>query len=152
MAHLPSLESLRIGRDALIPVCKARVDGTPIFDIDAGSRAPIPYLCFGSSAPIGKHVEPLLAGTQVGKRLQVVYENSMAGALRVRARDGAGVAWLPRRLVQPDMEAGRLTVAGESKWSVKLEIRLHRLSANTNPLTRKIWTFLAVREGVSLVP
>ena len=123
-----------------------------MFDLSDRSGVQLPYLCFGESAPISRHVEPLLAARGLHARLGIVYENSMAGALRVRARDGAGVAWLPRRLVQPDMEAGQLTIAGESKWSVKLEIRLHRLSANTNPLTRKIWTFLAVREGVPLVP
>ena len=26
-------------------------------------------------------------------RLQVVYQNTMAGALRIRARDGHGLAW-----------------------------------------------------------
>ena len=156
MAKFSGLESLRIGRDTLIPVCKRSADGTPLFDIDATSQAPIPYLRFGPTAPIGSHVEPLLKARKVQDRLSVVYENSMVGALRIRARDGSGVAWLPQSLVQPDLEAGQLALAGpvaeRGGWSIGLEIRLHRINANTNPLTRKIWTFLALREGVPLVP
>ncbi len=151
MPKFPSLESFRIGQDKLVPVCKCRPDGTPLFDIDDASPASIPYLRFGSTAPIGRHVEPLLRAGGIEPRLQVVYENSMAGALRIRARDGAGVAWLPHSLVHPDLEAGLLTFAGRPRWSIRLEIRLHRLTANRNPLTQKLWTFLALREGVPLV-
>lgn len=151
MAKFASLESLRIGQDRLVPVCKCRPDGAPLFDIDDASRASIPYLRFGSTAPIGRHVEPLLKASGIEARLQVVYENTMAGALRIRARDGAGVAWLPHSLVQPDLEARLLTLAGTSSWSIRLEIRLHRLNVNRNQLTHKLWTFLALREGVPLV-
>lgn len=152
MVRFPSLESLTIGQDKLIPVCKGRRDGAPLFDIDAAPPTAIPYLQFGPTAPIAQHIEPLLEARGFKNRLQVVYENSMAGALRVRARDGAGVAWLPQSLVQPDLEGGLLTLAGRPDWSIDLQICLHRLTANANPLTRKIWTFLALREGVSLVP
>ncbi len=69
----------------------------------------------------------------------------------VRAREGAGVAWLPRSLATPDLEAGLLTPTGDPAWEIKLEIRLHRLGENANQLTRGIWAFLAVREPVPLV-
>lgn len=151
VAGMASLESLKIGQDALVPVCQARADGAPLFNVDDHRSDPIPFLRFGPSAPIGEHVEPLLQADGIGERLRVVYENTMAGALRVRARDGAGVAWLPRSLVRPDLEAGLLALAGGPRWSIELEIRLHRLNVNTNQLTRKIWTFLALREGVPLV-
>ena len=151
MAKFPGLESLEVGRDTLIPVCKRSSDGTALFDIDAPATAPIPYLRFGPTAPIGRHVEPLLRARGVRDRLSVVYDNSMVGALRIRVRDGGGVAWLPQSLVQPDMDAGLLALAGQASWSIDLEVRLHRINANTNPLTRKIWTFLALREGIPLV-
>ncbi|MBC8270001.1 MAG: LysR family transcriptional regulator [Rhodospirillaceae bacterium] len=150
MAPFPSLESIGIGRDKLLPVCKCTSDGTPLFDLDNASMASIPYLQFGSSAPIGGHIEPLLKASGIREKLSVVYENSMAGALRIRARDGDGVAWLPRSLVQPDIETGLLVIAGQPSWFINLQIRLHRMNTKTNLLTRKIWTFLALREGVSL--
>jgi DNA-binding transcriptional LysR family regulator len=151
IARSPSLGSLTIGRDRLIPVCKCRSDGTPLFNIDDEPSVPLPYLRFGPTAPIGRHVEPLLKARGIRDRMNIVYENSMAGALRVRARDGGGIAWLPQSLVQPDLDAGLLAMAGRRNWSINLEICLHRLNANTNTLTRRIWTFLALREGVPLV-
>ena len=80
-----------------------------------------------------------------------VYENSMAGALRIRARDGDGVAWLPKSLVAPDLEAGHLVVTGKDNWKIDLEIRLLRNREHTNLITRRIWAFLATRQQVPLL-
>jgi DNA-binding transcriptional LysR family regulator len=142
--------SLIIGRDRLIPVCKRRSDGQPLFSFDE-SELKIPFLKFGDGAPINKHLERLMATTELPERLQTVYENSMAGALRIRARDGAGVAWLPESLVSPDIENGLLVRTGDRDWDVDLEVRLYRKLENSNRLTRSIWAFLAVRETVPLV-
>ncbi len=146
-----SLNSLVIGDDALIPVCKAGPDGEPLFCLEEAAAPPIPYLRFGVAAPITRHIDPLLDAEGIRDRLSVVYENAMAGALRIRARDGAGVAWLPRSLVAPDLEAGLLAVTGEPNWQIPLSIRLYRLLDQTNQLTRDIWAFLSVREQVPLV-
>lgn len=147
----PALESVVIGQDTLIPVCKRRSDGLPLFEFSEVSSLEIPYLRFGADAPIGQHIEPLLAANDLTGRLRVVYENSMAGALRIRAREGTGVAWLPRSLVAPDLEAGLLTRTGDPAWEIGLDVRLYRLRENANDLTREIWAFLSVRERVPLM-
>lgn len=152
LSAFPDLASLSIGTDALIPVCKSMGDGSPLFHLDDQDRLPIPYLRFGDSAPIGQHVAPLLRMRSITDRLTVVYEHSMSGALRIRARDGAGVAWLPRSLVKPELDMGSLALAGNEGWSVHLDIRLYRLNAGTNPLTQEIWEFLFHREGTPLLP
>ncbi|MCY4460205.1 MAG: LysR substrate-binding domain-containing protein [Albidovulum sp.] len=141
--------SIVIGKDRLIPVCKPRSDGEPLFSFDASIHE-LPFLRFGDEAPIGRHIEPLLKSKNLNARLRTVYENSMAGALRIRARDGAGLAWLPRSLVEPDLVYGILVRTGDSEWEVDLEIRLHRNKEHANHLTRSIWSFLAVRESIPL--
>lgn len=151
ISRFPALESIEIGRDRLVPVCKRNSEGQPMFDLDDPQGTPIPFLRFGPTAPIGAHVDPLLRARNLNERLNVVYENSMAGALRVRARDGGGVAWLPKSLVQPDLDAGFLTVTGKPNLAIALQIRLHRLDTNTNPLTQEIWRFLAARENDHLI-
>lgn len=151
---LPSLsgfESLSIGSDALIPVCKTTDDGMPLFNLDADDQLVTPLLRFGANAPIGKHIEPILRINDLKHRLKVVYENSMSGALRIRAREGLGVAWLPISLVRPDMDAGLLTWAGAKKWAIMLDIRLHRQNAKTNALTNDIWSFLYERQDAPMV-
>ena len=144
-------DAVRIGQDRLVPVCKPNSDGTPLFAFD-NDGIEMPWLRFGEAAPIGKHLEPLLTARQLRNRLKTVYENSMAGALRIRARDGAGVAWLPESLITPDLATGQLVRTGEPDWAVDLEIRLLRNSARSNRVTRSIWAFLEVRQSVGLLP
>ena len=145
------VESIVIGDDQLVPVCRPGTDGAPLFDF-ANRDVRMPFLRFGDAAPIGALLEPLFARDRIDDRLRTVYENSMAGALRIRARAGDGVAWLPRSLVLPDLESGILVTTGPEAWVVDLTIRLIRNKARTNRATRAIWSFLEVRESVPLCP
>ena len=146
------MESLLIGQDCLIPVCKAQPsNGKPMFDFDSDASTVVPFLHFGDKAPITHFLQPLLDAKDLHPRLQTVYENAMVGALRIRARDGAGVAWLPRSVVAPDLESGLLTRTGAPDWEVTLDIRLYRKRGSSNQLTRSIWSFLAVRKGIALL-
>jgi len=150
-ADLTDAQALCIGRDALVPVAKVGPDGRPLFDIDRDVASVIPYIQFDTTAPIAQHLTPLLDGSSLRSRLQVVYENSMAGALRIRVREGIGVAWLPKSLVSPDLDAGLLGPAGGKRWEVALNIKLVRRRQHANPLTNKIWTFLERREDAPLL-
>ena len=145
------IESVRIGRDSLIPVSKAGANGRPMFDLDRKGPVAVPYLRFGAGAPISQHIDPLLDANHLHSRLHVVYENSMAGALRIRAREGLGIAWLPKSLIAPDIEAGLLAPIGNKHLEVALEIRLHRIRRHANSLTEKIWNFLERREHEPLL-
>ncbi len=145
------VESVRIGQDSLLAVSKVGPDGQPMFDFARKGAVPIPYLRFGATAPISQHIDPLLDANDLHTRLQVVYENSMAGALRIRVREGIGIAWLPKSLVATDLEAGHLVSIGNPHWEVALDIKLHRIRRHGNPLTNKIWAFLDSREDVPLL-
>lgn len=148
----PFTESLIIGRDRLVPVSKTDSDGGPIFQFEDTGSLRIPWLRFGAAAPMSRHIDPLLEKARLRDRLAVVYENSMAGALRIRARDGAGVAWLPYSLVKPDIDAGLVCITGRTEWQIPMEVRIHRLRQHTNKLTREIWSFLSVRQSILLEP
>lgn len=145
-----SFEEIVIGKDRLIPVCKPNSEGAPIFGFESGG-VEMPYLRFGDQAPISLHLKKLFETKKLDQRLKTVYENSMAGALRIRAREGSGVAWLPESLVVPDLSAGILVQTGPSDWTVDLEIRLMRTKQHTNRVTRSIWSFLEVRKSVPLI-
>ena len=143
-------ESVLIGRDRLIPVCKPGTDGKPIFNFE-NEMIEMPFLRFGDNAPIGQHLEQLFRTKDLPRHLRTVYENSMAGALRIRARDGSGVAWLPESIVASDLVAGTLVRTGHMDWKVDLEIRMFRNKNHSNRLTRAIWSFLEVRQSVLLL-
>jgi DNA-binding transcriptional LysR family regulator len=140
----PKVDSIVIGNDRLLPVCKPKANGKPMFEIK-NSKTEIPFLQFGDNAHIGRLLDPLLEAKGLKPRLQAIYENSMAGALRIRAHDGAGIAWLPKSLVSPDLDNNLLVRTGATDWELELEIRLYRRSDHSNHLTRAIWDYLAAR-------
>lgn len=142
--------SIIIGSDQLIPVCKPDQDGNPVFRFD-GTGVEMPFLRFGEAAPISAHLEPLFKAQGLNAHLRTVYENSMAGALRIRARAGDGVAWLPRSVVAPDLQSRVLVRTGAPDWDVDLEIRLFGNPEHSNRMTRSIWSFLEVRQTVPLL-
>lgn len=145
-------EALRIGSDQLIPVAKPTSDGGPVFSLDGANDRAVPYLRFGPHAPIGEHVEPVLEAHGAVGRLNPIYENSMAGALRIRARDGLGIAWLPRSLVAPDLDTGALVTAGAPHWWIDLNVNLYRRRDERNGLLLRVWAFLSSRRGAPLLP
>ena len=147
----PAIETIVIGEDFLVPVCRSTPSGQPLFALSSGSSVAAPYLRFGQGAPISAHIEPLLIANDLIPKLQVVYENAMAGALRIRARQGTGIAWLPRSLIAPDLDAGLLVQIGREDWEVRLDVCLHRLPITTNLLTREIWSFLEARTQAPLL-
>lgn len=142
-------ESIAIGTDQLIPVCKPAANGGPLYLFDSANVS-VPYLRFGQSAPIAAHLAPLFKQYRIGRQLRMVYENSMAGALHFRARAGDGVAWLPRSLVAPDLANGLLVQAGEKEWTVDLSIRMLRNQSVSNQTSDSIWSFLKEHEAEEL--
>ena len=144
-------DSIVIGHDALVPVSRAGDDRRPLFSLSGRSAMPIPYLRFGESAPLGRVVEALVAEAKLGRRLNPVYENAMSGALRIQVRNGLGIAWLPLSLVEPDIEAGLLALAGTAAHTRKLLVRLYSRPQDQNALVGRIWAYLLKREREPLV-
>ena len=88
--------------------CMNQPNGALVFRIDDDLKVMIPYLRFRKSAPISWHIEPFLAKRNLISLLTPISQDSMGGALRIRARHGLGVAWLPHSVVEPDVDAKQL--------------------------------------------
>ena len=56
------------------------------------------------------------------------------------ARDGRGVAWTARSLVQEDLDAERLARAGPAEEDIEIEIRLWRPKARQSPAAEALWS------------
>jgi len=138
-------QSIIIGSDMLVPVCKPAPDGRPIFSFE-NEETTLPFLRFGDEAHLSRHLESMLKKHELELSLDSVYENSMAGALLIRAREGIGVAWLPESLIEADIARDSLVRTGNDAWTVALDIRLHRNTEFSNHLTRSIWAFLKERQ------
>ena len=128
-----------IGHDRLIPVSLVDENGQPIHSFADTSIA---FLNYPDNAPLGMHLEPVFLRTNFKNRFKLIYENSMTEALRMRVRNGDGVAWLPESLVLPDIDNGLLCRIDSGDLAVELDVCLYSNTSNTNKLAIKVWNSL----------
>ena len=65
-----------------------------------------------------------------------------AGSCFQRALRGAGVCWLPERLVAGELDQGRLVLAAGEQWYVDLKIAIFSLPKTRFGLSADIWQHL----------
>lgn len=114
-----------IGQDELVPVSRPGADGEPVHRLRKG-RSAVPVLAYTDESGMGRVLRAVLGRRLEAMGTQVVFTAHLASVLRSMAIDGRGIAWLPRTLVDEDIEAGRLVAAAGAEWAVDLEIRLYR--------------------------
>ena len=138
-AQRSQIESKIVGNDRLIPVCLANEQGEAFISLNDNV---IPFLNYPVNAPLGMHLEPVLSRANLTHKLKLVYENAMTEALRMRARNGDGIAWLPESLVKPDIESKLLAVVNTDELDelvVDLDVCLYRYNKNSNKLAGRVW-------------
>jgi DNA-binding transcriptional LysR family regulator len=111
------------GLDRLVPVCAPGGGREPGWQLPGTRRAPVPYLAFSRGAFLGAVVETILAERRPA--LDVRHVDAFAAALKARALDGAGVAWLPASYIADELSRGDLVVAGDQTWEARLEVTLY---------------------------
>jgi LysR family transcriptional regulator, hypochlorite-specific transcription factor HypT len=104
-----------------------------------GSSVPVPYLGYAPDSFLGKVASSLINLSSTHLNLRLAYESAFAEALRAQALSGAGVAWLPMKLIAGDLESKRLVSAGPNLPSADLTIWLYRAVQNADPIVDIIW-------------
>jgi DNA-binding transcriptional LysR family regulator len=123
--------------DDLVPASAPDREGRPRFSLDTPAPGPLPYLAYSDASGMGRIVTTLLPrGTPA---LTPVFISPLAGVLQAMARDGRGLAWLPRSLIAADIAAGRLVPAGNDDWIFPVEIRLYRPRTALTPAAEDFW-------------
>lgn len=134
---------LRVGSDALVPVSVPNARGAPRHTLRWPPKSPLPLLAYTDESGLGR-----ICTAVVGPRLRALpirsgFTAHLASVLHHQAREGRGLAWLPRTLVQEDLQAGRLVLAGGEDWTVPLEIRLYRDRSQTGATAEAMWAAAA---------
>jgi len=137
-------ESLTLAREILLPVVAADAKGRPRFKLaPANAATPTPWLGFSQSLTLRGVLAKHLAGLPRKVALRMVYEADSYESIHEMARRGVGVAWLPLRLVQEDVNERRLLVIGEPEMRVNFDISLYRVRGNDDALVNAIWDGVA---------
>lgn len=76
-----------------------------------------------------------------------MFTSHSAAVLRMMARDGRGLAWLPHSLVAEDMAAGHLVAAGNAVEAIRLRILLLRPRARQSQMAESLWHITGGQTG-----
>ncbi|MBU1358789.1 MAG: LysR family transcriptional regulator [Gammaproteobacteria bacterium] len=140
--------------DVLLPVCAPSSSGRPLHALD-GKSAP-KVLAYGEASGLGRilrarmrslgmNAGASLSSPSQGPALDKVFTAHHAVLLRTLALDGRGLAWLPRSLVQDDLQRGSLVRAGSAAWELPVEIRLYRQPGTMANAAEALWALLPDR-------
>lgn len=134
------LETLEIGRDCLIPVC--RRDLAPRF-LGSVSDVELPLIEYPPDVFFGgvmaTRITPALAGgiVPVAKA-----ETALTLAALEMAASGVGVAWVPASVARRHIEADRIVDLSECLPSCKLMVQAVRLGSKHSPAVSALWSLL----------
>jgi len=131
--------SIELAADRILPVCAPDEHGGPRYDLTRDKD--IPYLWYPPESFMGRIINPIVAGGDLGKRLKFHYENSMAEALKPVAIEGGGLAWLPELSVKGELASGVLALAGREEHIKTVSIRLYRSIEHSRPEVERLWAF-----------
>lgn len=135
------IASAKLGEDRLIPVTVPDEKGVPRWWLPGKPQGPIPYLHTAATPalwPIKQHIEKKYADLS----FNLVYESSIATALKEMAIQGYGVAWVPNAIVSGDLANGRLLRAADPCDDITVDIKIYRCSQNTDAKIDRFWKAL----------
>jgi DNA-binding transcriptional LysR family regulator len=134
---------LKVGTDALLPVTApastAAKSGKPLHTLDGKAARGAPLLEYSRESGIGRIVQAVHGAALQALDARPAVTAHLATVLKTMAIDGRGIAWLPATLVQDDLDAGRLVLAGGAAWHIALDIRLYRDAAAATATAQGFW-------------
>jgi DNA-binding transcriptional LysR family regulator len=142
--------NVQVGSDALLAVSAADGSGRPRHRLGARGKARVPMLGYSAESGIGRILRSLHGAALEQAGVEPVFTAHLASVLKPMTLDGRGIAWLPRSLIDAELEAGTLVEAADARWQVALEIRLFRNPAVLSRAAELFWR--AVVEGASGPP
>ena len=144
--------SVCVGNDVLVPVCSAKDDGTPVFELANTSDMAVPVLQYSTDSGIGRITRAVLGPQLALLKTQVAVTAHLASVHKTMALDGRGIAWLPLTLIDEDLASGRLVKATSGdQFDIPTEIRLYRSNVPAGKAGEAFWNNV-LAHGLFLPP
>lgn len=138
--RVPDLQALRhhryivLGHETAVPVTRPDARGGPLWPLEG--EAEIAYCGYTKGSFFQQALAPHF--DKLGGRIRKVRDNSMAAVIHGLVRQGHGMCWLPRVMVEDDLQSGVLVRAGGHDFDLETEIRLYR-SHNMGRYAQSVW-------------
>ncbi len=137
---------LSVAREVLVPVSALDAKGRARYRLAAGP-SPIPWLAFARTLTLRAVLARHLAEMPNRPTLKPVYQADSYEAILAMARRGAGIAWLPQRLVADDVARGTLAIVGGKDWQIGFDIALYRRRHQPHSVLDAIWQSTRLAAG-----
>jgi LysR family transcriptional regulator, hypochlorite-specific transcription factor HypT len=131
--------SLVVGTDLLVPVSVPNASGAALWALPGSPEAPVRLLAYSGASGLGRILEANWRSGGEALSLDPVFTSPLAAALQTMARQGQGMAWLPRTMAAEDLASGRLVDAGGGSFSIEVQIRLFRPKRRQSNAAEAFW-------------
>jgi DNA-binding transcriptional LysR family regulator len=135
---------LDVGTDVLIPVsAPLQTDSLlPRHALPGSMESPAATLSYTATSGLGRIVSSVRALDAFPAWLSSVFSSHVAIVLLAMARDSRGLAWLPKSILDDDLNRGVLVPAGGPEWNIEITVRLFRPRQRQNAAAEAFWAHL----------
>ncbi len=135
----PRFEHLIVCEEELVPVTALDAERQPLFMLPGSKKAPLPYISYHASSFLRPLIDNSLQQALETPHLVTINENMLSVSVKAMIKEGFGVGWLPKRLVEESLAYKRLALAGDERWHIPLQIRLYRLKNSSRTTTLELF-------------
>ncbi|WP_274426390.1 LysR substrate-binding domain-containing protein [Chelativorans sp. YIM 93263] len=139
-----------LGEDVLIPISAPDENGRPRYSLPGSADNPLPYLGFNEESGMGRILAAAWARQPQQIWLKPVFASHLAIVLKQFAREGRGITWSPKSLVETELANGSVALGGGPEWQVPMEIRLFRPRSRQMERVEELWSQASDAAAVSM--
>ena len=132
-------ESVTLGEDILIPVCRTSFMVTRLYEFPATKEFPLPYISYMPGSALSNMVNKLTNHRQSRVYLKTIIETGTAETIKAFVLNDFGLSWLPRLAISEELDNGTLTELGDARHRIPFRIELTRCVANSHPDVIMTW-------------
>lgn len=134
-----AFDSVTVGQEELVAVSAPSAPGVAMHQLPGSAKSPVPVLRYAPGLALHLILQDALAREQRALYLHDVMQSDFAESLHEQALNGQGLAWLPRALVQADLQSGRLVLADPSAAPTRFDVQLFHPRQSRNALAQAVW-------------
>jgi LysR family transcriptional regulator, hypochlorite-specific transcription factor HypT len=134
-----AFDSVTVAQEELVAVSAPSAPGVAMHQLPGSAKSPVPVLRYAPSLALHLILQDALAREQRTLYLHDVMASDFAESLHEQALNGQGLAWLPRALVQADLQNGRLVLADPGAAPIRFDVQLFHPRQSRNALAQAVW-------------
>jgi len=136
---LSCYERVVVGQQLIRPYVRAVRGRKPLFELPGRRNAPLPFLAYAPGGYMHRVTSLILRQGKAPVHLTERYQADAIERLKSMVMAGRGIAFLPDSAVSDEFEKRYLTIAGDERWQLKLDVCLYRRTDVSDCDVDRIW-------------